>query len=174
MSKKILLTSLSILLLSPLPALAGFYAGGGIGTSWYGADIQTTNITDNLSENATAWKLFVGLSSDSWMCVEGGYRNLGSTDTTVNGQYFSFGTSGWDLEMLGRFKLGPAYVFGKLGGFTAETETNAGDDKSTGIMYGLGAALDLSGLGLRLEWEYLDVDVPDSLSMLTLGATFGF
>lgn len=176
MNKKIILACLAIVIASPLPALASFYGGGSIGTGWYGADVQVNNVVESFSENATAWKVFVGLSSEAFLCVEGGYRNLGSTNTTFDGEYVSFGTSAWDLEMLGRVKLGPVYVFGKIGGITSKTETSygTGDEKKTGLIYGLGASFALESIGIRAEWEYLDVDVPDSLSMGSLGLTFGF
>ena len=176
MNRKIIVACLAVLVASPLPALAGFYGGGSLGAGWYGSDVDIDGAVESFSESATAWKIYGGLASEAFMCVEGGYRNLGSTSTTLGDQNVSFGTSGWDLEMLARIKLGPLFVFGKVGGIAYKTETSAGieEKKKTGLLAGLGAWYSMGELGIRLEWEYLDVEVPDNVSMGTLGLTYEF
>ena len=50
-----------------------------------------------------------------------------------------------------------------------------GDSESgTDLLWGLGAGVHLGPIAVRLEWESVEVSGPDNLSMVSLGATFGF
>jgi len=47
------------------------------------------------------------------------------------------------------------------------------DENGTDFLWGLGAGARLGPIGVRLEWESLEMDGPN-MSMVSLGATLGF
>ena len=179
MFKKILFTGLALALLSPVPALAEFYAGASIGNTFVGHEVQdATDQIGKIDENSTGFKFFGGFTSDSFFGVEGGYRHLGKVDGITLDQTFSSQTTGWDVEGLGRIKLGPVDLFAKAGGFFWKTDTFVGNtpvnDNGLALIWGLGAGVRLGPVGIRLEWESMEVKRPDDLSMVSLGVTLGF
>ena len=174
MTRRILLTCVFLLILSPLPALASFYAGAAIGNSWYSHDPEIQDV-EEISENSTGWKIFGGFSSESIFGLEGGYRDLGKIETDVP-TYGSFDskTTGWDVEALGHLRVSIFDLFAKAGVFFWDTSTEGLSETGTAFLWDVGAAVPLGPIGLRLEWESMEVKDPDNLSMLSLGATLGF
>ena len=65
-------------------------------------------------------------------------------------------------------------IFGKVGAFFWDSSGSDVDDSGTDLIWGLGAGVTLGPIGLRLEWESMEVKNPDNLTMLSLGATLGF
>ena len=174
MIKRILLVALALLILSPVSALAAFYGGAAIGNSWYNHDPEATDVQE-ISENSTGWKIFGGFTSESIFGLEGGYRDLGKVETdVVNLGAFDSKTTGWDVEALAHVKLSIFDIFGKAGAFFWNTEVNSVEETGTSFLWGLGAGVTLGPIGLRLEWESMEVSTPDNLTMLSLGATLGF
>jgi len=176
MFKRIMILSIITAILAPLPALADLYVGGSIGNSWYSHKPEIEDVS-KISENSTGWKIFGGFKNDGILGVEGGYRDLGKVkyqDTNVN---VNSKTKGWDIEAMGRLKISIVDVFAKAGAFFWKTEAGGDFNESTdgtAFIWGLGAGARLGPLGIRLEWESMEVKNPDSLTMLSLGATFGF
>lgn len=176
MFKRILVISLVVAILAPLPALADLYAGASIGNSWFNHDPEVADVGE-ISENSTGWKIFGGFKNDGFFGVEGGYRDMGKIDYADSGFNADSKTTGWDVEGVGRLKLGPVDVFAKAGAFFWKTEVGGdatGSADGTAFIWGLGAGVRLGPIGVRLEWESMEVEDPDSLSMLSLGATLGF
>ena len=174
MIKRIMLVALALLILSPVSALAAFYGGAAIGNSWYNHVPETSDVQE-ISENSTGWKIFGGFSSESIFGLEGGYRDLGKIETDVtNVGTFDSKTTGWDVEAVAHLKLSIIDIFGKAGAFFWDTSGNYIDESGTSFLWGLGAGVTLGPIGLRLEWESMEVSNPDNLTMLSLGATLGF
>lgn len=183
MTRKILIAALAVSLLGAAPAAAEFYAGLGVGNSFIGQEVQdAADQLQQIDENSTGFKFFGGYSSPTFFGFEGGYRNMGKVDGSVDNagtpQTYSYQTTGWDAEALGRIRLGPVDIFGKAGLFIWKTKTWVGDtpvnDDGLAFLWGVGAGVRLGPVGIRLEWESMEVKTPDSLSMVSLGVTLGF
>lgn len=181
MITRVLFVTLFTALLFPMTALADFYLGAAIGNAWQSATVDADQIIDQaqkIDENSTSWKAFVGFKGQSFVGIEGSYRDLGKIQSEISGQPFSAKTDGWDLEALGHIELSIIDIFAKAGAFFWNTDVswsnNAGGDSGTSFLWGLGVGVSLGPVGIRLEWESLEVDSMDNLSMLSLGASLGF
>lgn len=160
-------------------AVAGIYVGAGIGNTFFSTEVEDAlDEIEKIDENSTAWKIFGGFSGPKFIGVEGGYRNFGEISSAVSDELFESGTSGWDFEAVGRLEIAIVDIFAKAGVMFWSTEgTLLGlsfDDSGTDFFWGLGAGVHLGPIGARLEWESVEVDSPDNLSMVSLSATFGF
>ena len=166
------------LLTAAAPARA-LYIGAGIGNTFFSSNFNDAfDQAQKISENSTAWKIFGGFRSEGFWNLEGGYRDFGKVTSTVDGDAFESKTKGWDVEALGRFRVAIVDVFGKAGVmfWTAESSVGdiAGENDGQDFLWGIGAGVHLGGIGVRAEWERLEVGGDDSLSMVSLSATLGF
>lgn len=168
-----------MLILSNKSFAQGIYLGGGIGSNFFSTEAKDTlNQLKDISESSVAWKIFGGYHLTDFLNIEGGYRSFESISSTFADNVYESKTTGWDIEALGRFQLLILDVFGKAGmmfwstdkSFLGESTSNSGSD----FLWGLGVGIHLGPLGVRLEWESIAMSGPTSLSMLSLGATFGF
>ena len=156
----------------------GFYIGGGIGNTFYATEIEEVgNQVSSLDENATGYKFFGGFSTPTIFGIEGGYRNLGTI--TVSNFSFETETTGWDVYGMARLELLLILdLFAKAGVFFWESESVLVEqvigNSGTSFAWGLGAGVHLGPLGVRLEWENFQVADPESISMISASATFGF
>lgn len=177
------------LTMSARPGLAqdfGPFVGGSVGTTRY--DICDQLFAAGASycdDQNTGFKIFGGYKFNRYLAVEGGYVDFGkmyaystvpgvTTDVLVNAYYLSGMAA---IPLAGR-----ASLFGKIGGQFWEGEINGATptasakatDSGTGLMYGAGASLDLSGnVGLRGEWERYDVDGSD-VDLVSVGIVLMF
>jgi hypothetical protein len=158
----------------------GIYIGASIGNTYYGAEFEDIgDEVKNISENSTGYKFYGGFSSESFFQIEGGYRNLGTVKTNIDSYTFESETKGWDVYGMGRFQIFSLIdLFAKAGAFFWKSEAvlvqQTLGDSGTAFAWGLGAGVHFGPIGVRLEWENFQVTDPESLSMLSLGATFGF
>jgi len=177
MIKRVLLITFIVALLAPMTALADMYFGAAVGNSWFSHDPEIEDVKE-ISENSTGWKIFGGFQNDSFLGVEGGYRDLGKVTYKDSNVDLNSKTKGWDVEAMGRIKIAIIDVFAKAGAFFWKTEAAvnelSGDESGTAFLWGLGAGVRLGPIGVRLEWESMEVKEPDSLTMVSLGATLGF
>jgi len=144
------------------PALAGgVYLGGGVGTA-YIEDSSGNPSGNSFDESSTAYRLFGGYRFDAIPLVslsgELGYRDLGSP--SAGG--LEYGISGFDYSALAGIGLGPVEVYARVGAIQYQLEkTSTGvttDFDGTAPLYGIGASFKLFGLGVRAEYETMDVD----------------
>jgi len=163
------------------PVLAeGFYVGGGIGNTFYGTEVEDAfDQIKSIDENATSWKLFGGFSPHKFLGLEGGYRHFATAKFNVDNVNYEASTKGWDIEALGLFRIAIVDIFGKAGLMFWDSDAKVGDqeidgDSGTDFLWGLGAGVHLGPFGVRAEWESVEVGGPDSASMVSLSATFGF
>ena len=173
---KNLTTFLTIVLLSiSVESFAQFYLGASIGNSFINKELTDLNGDDfKIDENSFGYKVFAGFGS-KFIGGEGGYRDLGEVQTTYNSTSLQSKITGWDISARGKLDIGPIFAFAKAGVFFAKAENDIGSqsytDNSTNFLWGLGAGLKLGMLGLRLEYESLDIGSDNNLAQLTFGAT---
>ena len=144
------------------PAFAGgVYLGGGVGSA-YIEDSSGNPSGNSFDESSTAYRLFGGYRFDAIPLVklsgELGYRDLGNPSAGSQG----YELSGFDYSALAGIALGPVEVYARLGAVQYQLEkTSTGattDFDGTAPLYGIGASFKLFGLGVRGEYEVMDVD----------------
>jgi OOP family OmpA-OmpF porin len=157
------------------------YVGASVGNTWQSADVtvdEVTNEIKNIDENSTGWKIFGGFQSEGIFGVEGGYRDLGKIKSTIEGYELSVKTTGWDVEAIAKLELSIIRLFAKAGAFFWSADSAYAsykeDESGTDFLWGLGAGVSLGPIGVRLEWESMEVSELKNLSMLSLGASLGF
>jgi hypothetical protein len=166
-----LLAALSVMSL-PAQADTGFYVGGGIGQSSLEDDPAS------FDEQDTAWKAFLGFKLDFIpvvkAAVEAGYRDLGNPAAAGS----TFEVRGYDYAALVGIGLGPIDLFGRLGqmkyDFTSSGAPTPAEADGTANVIGVGLAFSLAGIGIRAEYEQIDIEELDNASMISLSAVFGF
>jgi hypothetical protein len=182
MARLILVLFSSFLLLGALPAFGqGIYIGAGIGNSYHNLELdEVGDEAQSISENSTAYKFFGGYRGASIIGIEGGYRNFGNIETTIEDIGVENKTTGWDVAALARLEIAIVDIFAKAGALFWKSESSVPDfdytaeESGTAFMWGLGAGVHLGSLGVRLEYENFRVEDMDNLAMLSLSATFGF
>jgi hypothetical protein len=173
-------SSLAIVLCLGLPAAAqagGIYVGGGVGDATI-SDTSSTPSGNNFDESASAWKAFAGYRFDLLPIVslsaELGYRDLGSPSAGP----LEYTATGWDYAVLGGLGLGPIEVFARVGGmqFDVEKRSAGGTSKFDGTapVYGVGAMFKISKIGVRAEYEIIDISELDKVEMLSVSALWAF
>lgn len=168
-------------LASPALAEGGFYAGGGLGT----ATIEDSNGNSggvNFDESDTAWKAFVGYNIDAIplvkLAVEGGYRDLGKPNGSFGGVPVEYSAKGLDFSVMAGFGLGPVDLFAKVGGMQYDLDKKIGGATQsfdgTAPLYGIGAWLTFGKIGVRAEYEVIDIDELDNADMLSVSLFYKF
>ena len=164
-----------------MPNMSSAYIGAEIGQAEQRFDCEGINC----DRKDTAWRIFGGWQAHRAFAVELGYANLGTATFREAGGTGTIETTAFDLSVIAGLPVGPVSIFGRLGGYHAETEGNfpgesLSNDKN-GFLFGVGLGYDINrNLGLRAEWkrylrvgggafdEYIDVD------MLSIGALWRF
>jgi OOP family OmpA-OmpF porin len=162
--------------LSELKAQKGLYFGGSIGPSFVNKKIAEIGIDDiKIDGKDMAYKIYAGYKLPAFLALEGGYRNLGKISSDIS----EHNSSGWDLNAKANLTLGPVQFFGKAGAFFNNVKVTFQDpihpeinENNTKFMFGFGAGLNIERLGLRAEWESLDISKGSNVSMLTAGITY--
>jgi hypothetical protein len=174
-------TNLAILLcclsLAPAAQAGGIYVGGGVGNAKI-TDEPSTPSGSSFDESASAWKAFAGYRFDLLPIVslsgEVGYRDLGSPSAGP----LEYTAKGWDYAVLGGIGLGPIEVFARVGGmqFDVEKRSGGGTTKFDGSapVYGVGAMFKISKIGVRAEYEIIDISELDKVEMLSVSALWEF
>lgn len=133
-----------------------------------------------------AYKLFLGYRLPGPLAFEGGFRDLGRVTDDDGLVRATSESDAFDVFVLGSIAVGPVSIFAK-GGIVAwdtEFERRSADglglpdirlsDSGTDLAWGIGVSGRLGRFGLRGEFERLEVDLPDDLTMLTVGVTIDF
>ncbi len=159
------------LMLSSIAAHAesGLYLGASLGNAKVG--YQDPNTTLHLSDSDAGYKIYTGFKF-TFVAVEAGYVDFGLIEKS-NASIDLSGFSAFGKLSMG---LGPAEIFAKAGGFVWESDYKTAQDtfKSNDFdpAIGLGAAFNLGGVGVRAEYEYFDISDFDTVSMISVGATW--
>lgn len=142
-------------LASPNTAWAEVYLGGGYGMT-ESTDIDDLGIGDDTDEG---WKAFLGAGVGRVFSWEVGYVDLGQFGGSGLGQLEA---KGWTADLLLGLPVGNVTLFGKAGGFRAETEFLGRSDENWELKYGAGVGFNITrNFGLRFEWERYELsDIP--------------
>lgn len=178
--KKLLIALLAVGLIAPavLHAQTKPFIGGSIGASFYSTSVEDVTGDDfKLDGEEFAWKIFGGVRTMKFIGLEGGYVHFGKVQNQTDAFDVESKTTGWDVFGTGTIPVGPIDLFGKAGvvWWRSDVKIDEAPFDVTGsdFMWGLGAALRLGGLGIRAEFERVEMGDGDSLMLLTAGVTFG-
>lgn len=168
MKTKLAILAALALLASPAwsaPEGSGAYVGAGIGMS----DLSF----DGFNGNDFAFKVFGGYDFFKYLGVEAAYMNGGSPSD----HGFSIDVDGWDIAVRGILPLGDrGELFAKLGYVWWNADTNGfGSDDGEDLMYGIGGGFRFTDhLGMRAEWERMDIEDFDSADLWTVSGYWKF
>jgi len=159
---------------------SGFYIGASLGSGTVQAEGTLPGGGDfNFDESDFAWKLYGGYTLGSWLGIEGGYVDFGSTTGSVAPLVSAESDfSGLDAFVIAGLPIGPVRIFAKLGGIYWDNEVKfddgspPADDDGFDIGGGLGLELSLFSVAIRAEVEYFDA--LDDVYLATIGATWTF
>jgi hypothetical protein len=155
----------------------GLYVGGGVGTAAI-EDSAANPAGTAFDESDGAFKIFGGYRFD-WLPIvslsgEVGYRDLGKP----NAGAVEYKVDGFDYAALAGVGLGPMELFARLGGMQYDLDKTIGGAKTTfdgsAPVYGVGARFSLFGIGVRAEYEKIDIDELDNAEVISISAFYQF
>lgn len=160
----------------------GVYVGGGVGTAQIDDSAGNPGAIGDFSESDTAWKAFVGYHIDAIPLVkfaaEIGYRDLGKPSGSIAGVPVEYSVKGFDAGVMAGVGLGPVDLFARVGGMQYDLRKSTGgvsnDYDGTAPVYGVGAWFTIAGIGIRAEYEQLDIDELDTVQMISVSAFYKF
>lgn len=182
----------TILVLALLPSVAaraeiGPYLGASVGQSRIELDLRDVGAAGfRVDDEDFAFKVFFGLELPGPIAVEGGYRDLGRVTGETGIVRLTGETDGFDAFLVGKLPLGPVSLFAKAGfvAWDAEARTEVSGDfrvpelsvaeDGTDFAWGVGVAAELGPVGVRGEFEMLEIDFLDDVTMLSVGVTYEF
>ena len=183
MRKITIIICVTLLLSSPLTALAGsktgFYLGAGVGR----VDVKESVITNNeFSEYAPGYKIFTGYNFGKIplldLALEGSYIMTGEMSDEIHGVNVTYEQSSFNAFGLAGLSFGPFGFFGKVGAGAWNSDTKIGglkkSDSGTDPIYGAGIRLSLFSITGRIEFEYFDQDNVDNLYMTSVSLMYTF
>lgn len=155
----------------------GLYIGGGVGSARI-EDSPANPQGITFKETDTAWKVFGGYRFDLLPIVslsgEVGYRDLGKPNTAAA----EYKLTGFDYGALAGIGLGPVELFARVGGMKYDLDKTISGTKTSfdgnAPMYGVGARFSLFGLGVRAEYEMVDINKLDNVQMISVSAFYEF
>ena len=155
----------------------GIYIGGGAGAA-YIEDSSGNPSGATFDESSTAYRLFGGYRFDAIplfkLSGELGYRDLGNP--SAGG--LEYGVSGFDYSALAGIGLGPVEVYARVGAVQYDLEKTASgvttEFDGTAPLYGIGASFKLFGLGVRGEYEVMDVDELERTNSIWVSVFYEF
>ena len=164
-------------------AMAGdTYVSGSVGLATYDSDaigaLKKYGIT--VDENATAFKLNAGYSFNDYIAVEAFYLNAGEYDLTASiGATASFKVSGFGAAGVVSYPVTDAFdIYGKLGFWAWESDSNGNTVDGTDPVYGVGASYNFNeNVGAFVEYDMNQTgsdNVDESFNILSLGLKYTF
>ena len=172
-----LVTVLGAALSVPAAHAGGVYVGGGAGTASIKDSASNPGGTQ-FNESDAAFKVFGGYRFDLLPIVslsgEVGYRNLGKPNTAAA----EYKVRGFDYAALAGIGLGPIEVFARAGGMRYDLDKTIGGVKNSfdgsAPVYGVGARFSVFGIGVRAEYEKIDIKELDNAQMISVSAFYQF
>ena len=170
-----LVTVLAAALTVPAAHAGGVYVGGGAGTAKIKDSVGNPGGTPFNASDA-AFKAFGGYRFDLLPIVslsgEVGYRNLGKPNTAAA----EYQVRGFDYAALAGVGLGPIEVFARVGGMQYNLDKTIGGAKTSfdgsAPVYGVGARFSVFGIGVRAEYEKIDIKELDNARMISVSAFY--
>jgi hypothetical protein len=172
-----LVTVLGVALSVSVAYAGGVYVGGGIGTAAIEDSAANPGGT-TFDESDGAFKIFGGYRFDLLPIVsvsgEVGYRDLGKPNATAA----EYQVNGFDYGALAGVGLGLVELFARVGGMEYDLDKTVGGAKTSfdgsASVYGIGARFSLFGVGVRAEYEKIDIDELDNAQMISVSAFYQF
>lgn len=162
-------------------ATAAAAEGLSLGASYGFANIKDSEQGFSLDASDTGYKLFGRYMFSNGFGIEGGYIDFGNPDDDFLGQTAQIDAEAWNLYGVGTLGLSESFdLFAKAGFISWEADSflngvPVGFDDGEDLALGIGAKFGSeSGLGLRAEFEWFDVDEADAVWMASLGLEFRF
>jgi opacity protein-like surface antigen len=178
---KVLILSFAFLLSNPLESNGQLVGriGGSVGNGFHNKKIQDLSGEDfKINENNLAWKIFAA-TNWKFLGAEGGYRDFGTVEKSDDSGAGKSKSRGGDIYGTGTFKIAIVEIFGKAGAYFGRTKNELYDtsgakvvdetERETSFAWGVGAAINLGMLHVRLEYENMHIS-SGNLAMLSLGA----
>jgi hypothetical protein len=155
----------------------GLYVGGGVGTAAIEDSAANPGGTA-FDESDRAFKIFGGYRFDLLPIVslsgEVGYRDLGKPNSAAA----EYKVNGFDYGALAGVGLGPVELFARVGGMQYNLDKTVGGAKTSfdgsAPVYGVGARFSLFGIGVRAEYEKIDIPELDNARMISVSAFYQF
>ncbi|HWL62499.1 MAG TPA: porin family protein [Steroidobacteraceae bacterium] len=172
-----IMAALAALLMSSAVTAQGVYLGGSALQSRFDSDEFDV---EDVDEEDTGWKAFVGVRPSEHFAIEGGFTQFGQAEapSVAVGGPFESKAEALSLFGVGILPAGPVDLFAKAGVARIKAEGNVGavlfEDKATEFAYGVGAQFNMGRLGIRAEYEKFDTDVIGDLDVISLGVVFSF
>ncbi|MGH6819416.1 MAG: outer membrane beta-barrel protein [Methylocella sp.] len=174
----ILAVATALFIIVTTPAFAGgIYIGGGVGSATI-EDSASNPAGTAFNESDSAFKIFGGYRFD-WLPIvslsgEVGFRDLGKPSTSAA----EYKVDGFDYGALAGLGLGPVELFARVGGMQYDLDKTIGGTKTSfdgsAPVYGVGARFSLFGIGVRAEYEKIDIDELDNVEMISVSAFYEF
>jgi hypothetical protein len=160
----------------------GLYLGGGGGQ----AAIEDTPIAlagTRFDETDVAWKAFAGIHIDAIpvlrLAAEGGYRDLGEPETSVLGVPVRYEVAGYEYAGLAGVGLGPLEILGRYGRMEYELKKHFGPvteefEKDWATVMGVSVWVTAANIGMRADFETIDIPQLDDVRMATINLFLQF
>ena len=170
----------------------GFYVGGGVGIPNLDPGDFDEDFANLKFDNETfGFKLFGGYRIIKYFAVEGAYTDYGNVrrheilptyDEDLLYQ-IDLPIDSWDLSAVGRLPVSKTVaLYVRLGAasYSADIRTTIGDEtenesrSGTGITYGVGFDFRFSKVGMRIAFDWLDIEDTGGVFMPTASLTYNF
>ena len=160
---------------------AGFYAGVGAGQMTTTVYIPPAR-TELLDDSTNHWRVFggyrLGIVPILDFAAEVGYRQIGTATQNVNGVSAEYKTKGADASVLAIFPFLGADLFGRLGVMQYDLDRVVNGTRASfngsAPLYGIGVGFRVWRLGVRLEYERLDMDEVKHIDGANLSVIYRF
>jgi len=177
----VLTATLACLTHDALAADSGFYAGIGAGQMTT-TDYLPPARTELLDDTTNQWRVFggyrLGIVPILDFAAEVGYRKLGPATLNINGNTAEYKTKGADASVLAIFPFLGADLFGRLGVMQYDLDRTVNGTRASfsgsAPLYGLGVGFRVWRLGVRLEYERLDMDEVKHIDGANLSVIYRF
>jgi hypothetical protein len=175
---------LFFLLASTTPVMANPYAGIGIGSAFYKADLTSLG-GGTIDDNGTGTKLFIGYGFNKFFAAEASVYNFAEASVGAfeisPGNFVSASVSmkGVGVYAVGMYPVSKnVNLMAKLGALSwvadLQANNNTGTNDGTDLAYALAVSYGFTKeLLATAEWEAFDSENPE-LSMLSVGFKFIF
>lgn len=174
--------SIALLLAGPVQAAdSGFYLGAGAGQSQW-TDYPSQTAGQEVSESSTSYRGFAGYRLGVIplidLAAEIGYADLGKAEGTAGGTNVQYKAQGADASLLVIVPITFVDLYGRLGAMSVKLDKtfNGTTTSSSGTsgMYGLGVGFRFWKVGVRAEYDRIDVKDLKSLDVGTVSVYFQF
>ncbi len=163
--------------------LAGYASADGlsVGASYGYVNVEDSDQNFSFDATDTGYKLFGRYMFNNGFGIEGSFIDFGNPDDDFLGQTAEIDAEAWSLYGVGALGLSDNFdLFAKAGVVSWEADSflngvPIGTDNGEDLALGIGARFGSdSGLGLRAEFDWFDIDDADAVWMASIGLELRF